>query len=172
MSPFASHRTYPLRIIFIDSYPAIVCSTRRSLLPPPGRFLSKYFLTVRGETRMPRLSFSSSPIRSSPLSRINSRRFFGSRGWPLFRDLHLQNVRNEVRGHLRNVSGLTMTRASHQSKNLESKSMRARVAAFERRDLPLRSLKHSELFTKKQVLREDSGAGGKEQANEREQATS
>ena len=95
---------------------------------------------------MPSLSFSSSAMRSSPhvgfscaISRINSRRFFGSPARPRFRDFHLQNVRYAVRCHLGNVSGLTMTRASRQSKNLESKTMRARVAAVERRGLILRS---------------------------------
>jgi hypothetical protein len=117
------------------------------VLPRLGCFLSKYFLTVRGETRIPSLSFSSSTIRSSPqvglscaIPRISSRRFCGSRGRPRFLDFHLQNIRNAVRCYLRNVLGLTMTKALRQSKNLDSKTMMARVAAVERRGLTLRSL--------------------------------
>jgi hypothetical protein len=101
-----------------------------------------YFLTVRGETRVPRLEFQFSAMRPSPhvgfscaISRIKARRFFGSPGRPRFRDFHLQNVRNAVRCHLRNVSSLTMTRVSRQSKNLESRTMSAREAAVERRGL-------------------------------------
>jgi hypothetical protein len=91
---------------------------------------------------MPSLSFSSSAIRSSPqvglscaISRINSRRFFGSCGRPRFRDFHLQTVRNAVRCHLRNVSGLTMTRASRQSRNLENQERIGRFRASPRESL-------------------------------------
>ena len=125
---------------------------------------------------MPSLSFSSLAIRSSPqvglscdIRRINSRRFFGSRGRPRFRDFHPQNLRNAVRCHLRNVSGLTMTRASRQSKNRESKTMNARVAAVERPRLDLAFLKQCELFAKEQILGNDYSVGREEQSDKREQ---
>jgi hypothetical protein len=127
---------------------------------------------------MPSLSFSSSAMRSSPhvrlscaISRINSRRFFGSRGRPRFRDFHLQNVRYAVRCHLRNVCGLTMTRASRQSKNLESKTNESACSSVRTSRPQLAFLKQSELFPTEQVLSDEGGTGGKEQANEREQAT-
>ena len=49
--------------------------------------------------------------------------------------------------------------------------MRARVAAVETSRLHPAFLKQSELFAKEQVLGDDGGAGGKEQADEQEQAT-
>ena len=70
------------------------------------------------------MTSSSSAIRSSPqvgFSRPNRwmiwRRFGGNEGRPHLRDFHLQKSRNALRCHLRNVAGLTTTRALRQSKN-------------------------------------------------------
>ena len=124
---------------------------------------------------MPSLSFSSSAIRSSPqvglscaISRINSRRFFGSCGRPRFRDFHLQNVRNAVRCQclrLDNDQSFTPIKEpgeqDHEGACSSGRTSRLHPAF----------LKQSELFAKEQVLGDDGGAGGKEQADEQEQAT-
>jgi hypothetical protein len=51
------------------------------------------------------------------------RRFFGNGGLPIRRDFHRQNIRKAVRGHLRNVSGLTITNAFRQSKKLANATL-------------------------------------------------
>ena len=97
---------------------------------------------------MPSFSDNSSAILSSPqvafasaISRINSRRFLGNGGRPGLRDFQRHKARNAVRCHPMKVSGLTMTRASRQSKNCDRASSASRVVALALRGRASRSWK-------------------------------
>src|ERR1700689_529142 len=85
---------------------------------PRGLPRFRYLPMVRGETRMPNFSDSSSAIRSSPhvgfsrtIRDINSRRSFGSGGRPGLCDFHRQNILNAVRCHPMKVADFTITSA-------------------------------------------------------------
>jgi hypothetical protein len=105
-----------------------------SLFAPFGRPRRlRYLPTVRGETRIPNLTFSSLAISSSPqvgfsqaICPISVCRFLPRCGRPDLRDFHFQNSRKAVRCHLINVSGLTMTGVSRQWNNLDSKRITVR----------------------------------------------
>jgi hypothetical protein len=117
------------------------------------RSKSKYLRTVRGEISIPSLSFNSSAIRSSPqvgfsrsIARINSQMFRGNSGRPRFRDFQRQNIRNAVRCHLINVSGLTTTSASRQSKKRASAIIASRAVLVICCGFAFRSLKSESCF--------------------------
>src|SRR5215469_4412776 len=93
----------------------------------------KYLFTVRGDTRIPSLSFNSLAMRSSPqvgfsvaISRINCRRSLGRRGCPVGLDFQRQSNRNPLRCHRMRVSGFTFT------SELPHGNIRLRVAIIHR----------------------------------------
>src|SRR5262249_41969983 len=105
-------------------------------LGPESKSLGQYFLTVRGDTRIPSLSESSSATRSCPqvgllvaISAISRRMSFGSRGLPA-RDRQLQNSLKPLRCQRIRVSGLTITRASFQSNSRDQNTRDSRAASF------------------------------------------
>lgn len=105
-----------------------------------------YFLTVRGETRIPNFTNSSLAMRSSPhkglsvaIRRINWRSSSGIDGRP-DRDLYRQNRRHPARCQRTTVSGRTTITQDRQSHILESQARLARVAASIRRGFVPRSL--------------------------------
>src|SRR5215469_17158511 len=93
----------------------------------------KYFCTVRGDTRIPSLSFNSLAMRSWPqegfsvaISRINCRSSLGRRGRPDGFDLQRQNRRKPLRCQRVSVFGLTFTSAARHE------NIRLRVAIIHR----------------------------------------
>ena len=136
----------------------------------------RYLPTVRGETLIPSFSLSSSAIRSSPqvgfsraISLTSSRRFFGNAGRPLFRDFQVQNIRKALRCHFTNVCGFNDDQRAapikkppecdHDEANRRGGSARSNLAFLEQR----------ELFSKKEILGDESDPGTKEQTEERQQ---
>src|SRR6185369_8347074 len=93
-----------------------------TLLGPPLFVpFGQYALTVRGDTKIPSFSASSSATRSSPqvgfsrtICTTSLRISFRRRGLPA-RDFHLQNSLKPFQCQRINVSGLTITNASFQS---------------------------------------------------------
>jgi hypothetical protein len=77
------------------------------------------------------------------MSRISSFKFLGNDGRPIFRDSRRQNIRNAVRCHLTNVSGLTITSASRQSKKRASEIIARRVTLVILRGSTSRSLNNA-----------------------------
>ena len=106
----------------------------------------RYFPTVRGDTRMPSFSFSSSAMRSSPqvafsaaISRISRRRSLGSSGLPVGLDFHRQKKRNPLRCQRVKVSAFTFTSAPRHGKNRLKVAITQRVESSARRGLTFRS---------------------------------
>lgn len=100
------------------------------------RFLSKYFLTVRGEMRVPSLSFSSSAIRSSPQVGLPVRHLpnqFAPVSLVVAVGLASETSisKRPERGAMpfKECFRFDNDQTISQSKNLESKAMRAGVAA-------------------------------------------
>jgi len=79
--------------------------------------MGMYFLTVRGETRIPSFTNSSLAIRSSPQSRFSvailriSARSAAEIGGRPGRDLNRHSSRHPARCHRIRVAGYTTTRA-------------------------------------------------------------
>ena len=97
---------------------------------PRVRSMSRYFATVRADTRMPNFTIISSAILSSPqvgfsrsICRISVLMFLGSAGRPEGRDFHRQNKPNASRCQRTKVSGLTITSASRQAKAFPNQPM-------------------------------------------------
>ena len=105
-----------------------------------------YLATVRGETRRPSLSSNSSAIRFSPqlgfsaaIWRITSLKLPDNGGLPTGRDFHRQNRRKAFRCQPIKVTGLTMTKASRQSKK-RADVLKVKRSAAEIRGLSARAL--------------------------------
>src|SRR5579872_7013207 len=108
---------------------------------PESPRLGQYFFTVRGDTRIPSFSDSSSATRSCPqvglllaISTINRRMSFGNGGLPP-RDFHRQNRRKAWRCQPIKVSGFTLTRALFQSNSWAISSSEIRAGSSNRRGL-------------------------------------
>ena len=102
---------------------------------------------------MPIFSNSSSAMRSSPyvgfcvaIWTISFRNCAGTRGLPRGLDFHFQNRRKPLRCQLINVSGLTMIRASRQSKQRDNRASANRIESVARPGLTLRSTKRPSCF--------------------------
>jgi hypothetical protein len=149
---------------------------RGSVPPPPGRFLAKYLLTLRGETRMPSLSFQfvSNPFlapgwivvchlpnqfaqvlwqsRSASLSRLPSPEPPERSAMPLKKCLRLDNDQSITPIEEPGEQDPERPRGSGGTSRLD-----------------LAFLKQSELFAKEQILGKDCSVGRKEQPDKRKQ---
>jgi hypothetical protein len=96
---------------------------------------------------MPIFSKSSSAMRSSPqvvllmaVSRMSFCKAAGIRGRPRGRDFHFQKRRNPLRCQRIKVSGLTIVRASRQSKKRDSRANVKRTPSVAYRGSIFRSI--------------------------------
>jgi hypothetical protein len=89
---------------------------------------------------------------------INSRKLLGSVGRPSLLDFHRQKVLNAVRCHLMNVSGLTITSASRQSKSMDRAIIARRIEAVVRRGFVRRSWNRASCFSEEQILSDQGDA--------------
>ncbi len=125
-----------LRMILDEGSPVL---RRRSGAPGPSGCVGQYLRTVRGETRMPSFSQSSSATRSSPqvmfsltIRAMSWRMSLGSGGRPP-RDFQRQYSLKALRCRRTKVAGVTMASASFQSKSRDQSTSDNRAASVRRR---------------------------------------
>ena len=131
----------------------------------------RYLPTVRGDTRSPSLSRSSSAMRASPqmgfsaaILRISSRRSRGRQRRPRG-DFHLQNRRKPFWCHRMKVSGLTTRSALRHSKSLPRVNRTSRTPSVARCGCALRSSKSASCLRRKrfrQPMQRGTGGIGQE----------